>query len=146
MPPSTGRNHMPTPLLELQRRLSEAGRIRMGEKGSKGEPKRLTTSRITSPDADLIAQAAGLYSGKPEPWESPTGAQHQVTTMTAELPVLVMPAYSLRQQYEFRTSPTLVERRCDGSEMDDGKPCRCAEEGIDTCDLITRLTVALPEL
>jgi hypothetical protein len=30
--------------------------------------------------------------------------------------------------------------------MEEGQPCKCAEEGIDTCDLITRLTVALPEL
>jgi hypothetical protein len=30
--------------------------------------------------------------------------------------------------------------------MDDGKPCQCAAEGEDKCDLITRLTVALPEL
>ncbi len=137
---------MPTPLLELQRRLAEAGRIRLGEKGSRGEPRRLTKWRITSPDQDLVEQAAALYGGKCEPWESPTGPQFQVHTEVNELPVLVMPAYSLRQQYEFRVSPTLVERRCDGSTMDDDRPCKCAEEGIDTCDLITRLTVALPEL
>jgi hypothetical protein len=136
----------PTPLIELQRRLSEAGRIRMGEKGPKGEPKRLTTWRLTSPDVGLIEQAAALYGGKPEPWESPTGGQFQLTTSTAELPVLVLVNYSLRQSYEYRTSPTLVERRCDGQEMDDGQPCKCAAEGEDKCDLITRLTVALPEL
>ena len=136
----------PTPLIELQRRLSEAGRIRMGEKGDKGQPKRLTTFRITSSDESLIAQAAGLYGGKPEPWESPTGPQFEVVTTSAELPVLVMPGYSFRQGYEFRTSPTLVERRCDGIEMDDGKPCICNAEGEDKCVLLTRLTVALPEL
>jgi hypothetical protein len=136
----------PTPLIELQRRLSEAGRIRMGEKGPKGEPKRLSTWRLTSPDVGLIEQAAALYGGKPEPWESPTGGQFQLTTTTAELPVLVLVNYSLRQSYEYRTSPTLVERRCDGQEMDDGQPCKCAAEGEDKCDLITRLTVALPEL
>src|SRR5581483_4352675 len=115
-------------------------------KGARGEPKRLGTWRITSPDAELITQVAGLYGGKPEPWESPTGPQYQITTEATELPALVMPAYSLSQRYEFRSSPTLVERRCDGSEMEDGEPCKCAAEGIDTCDLITRLTVALPEL
>jgi Recombination directionality factor-like len=137
----------PTPLIELQRRLSEAGRIRMGEKGPKGEPRRLTTWRLTSPDENLIQQAADLYGGSLEPWESPTGPQYQLTTTSAELPVLVLVNYSLRQQYEYRTSPTLVERRCDGIEMEDGQPCLCAtEDGDDKCDLVTRLTVALPEL
>ncbi len=136
----------PTPLIELQRRLAEAGRIRMGEKTDKGAPKRLTTWRITSPDESLIAQAAGLYGGKPEPWESPSGPQFEVVTTTSELPVLVMPGYSFRQGYEYRTSPTLVERRCDGIEMDDGQPCLCNATGEDKCALLTRLTVALPEL
>jgi hypothetical protein len=136
----------PTPLIELQRRLAEAGRIRMGEKSDKGAPKRLSTWRITSPTKDLIDQAAGLYGGKPGTWESPTGTQFEVVTTSAELPVLVMPGYSFRQGYEFRTSPTLVERRCDGVEMDDGKPCICNAEGDDKCALLTRLTVALPEL
>jgi hypothetical protein len=136
----------PTPLIELQRRLAEAGRIRMGEKSDKGAPKRLTTWRITSPTRELIEQAAGLYGGEPKPWESPTGTQYEVVTTTAELPVLVMPGYSFRQGYEFRTSPTLVERRCDGVEMDDGEPCICYAEGDDKCALLTRLTVALPEL
>lgn len=136
----------PTPLIELQRRLAEAGRIRMGEKTDKGAPKRLTNWRITSPTEELIRQAAGLYGGQPVPWDSPTGPQWEVTTTTAELPVLVMPGYSFRQGYEFRTSPTLVERRCDGVEMDDGKPCVCNAEGDDKCVLLTRLTVALPEL
>lgn len=136
----------PTPLIELQRRLAEAGRIRMGEKTEKGAPKRLTTWRITSPDESLIAQAAGLYGGKPEPWESPSGPQFEVVTTTSELPVLVMPGYSFRQGYEYRTSPTNVERRCDGIEMDDGQPCLCNASGEDKCALLTRLTVALPEL
>lgn len=138
-----------TPLIELQRRLAEAGRIRMGEKTEKGAPKRLNTWRITSPDKDLIEQAAALYGGTPQPWQSPTGPQHEVVTTTAELPVLVMPGYSFTQTYEFRTSPTLVERRCDGLEMADGAPCLCNANGLDgddACDLLTRLTVALPEL
>jgi hypothetical protein len=137
---------MPTPLIELQRRLSEAGRIRMGEKGDRGEPRRLTHWRLTSPDKGLIDQAAGLYGGSPATWESPTGPQFQLTTETNELPVLVLVNYSLRQSYELRTSPTLVERRCDGTEMENGEPCLCAAEGEDKCALITRLTVALPEL
>lgn len=138
----------PVPLIELQRRLAEAGRIRMGERGPKGAPQRLTTWRITSPTHELVEQAAALYGGRPEPWESPTGPQWEVVTTSSDLPVLVMPAYSLRQNYELRRSPTLVERRCDGIEMEDGRPCLCNAQGGegDMCSLVTRLTVALPEL
>jgi len=138
----------PVPLIEIQRRLAEAGRIRMGEKTEKGAPKRLTTWRITSPTEELIEQAAKLYGGKAKPWASPTGPQFEVVTETSELPVLVMPSYSFRQGYEYRTSPTRVERRCDGIEMDDGSPCLCNAEPDedDKCALLTRLTVALPEL
>lgn len=137
----------PVPLIELQRRLAEAGRIRMGAKTDKGAPKRLTTWRITSPTRELVEQAAGIYGGKVEPWESPTGSQFEVVTTSQELQVLVMPGYSFRQGYEHRTSPTKVERRCDGNEMDDGQPCLCNTAGEeDLCDLVTRLTVALPEL
>lgn len=137
----------PVPLIELQRRLAEAGRIRMGAKTDKGAPKRLTTWRITSPTKELVEQAAGIYGGKVEPWESPTGPQFEVVTTSQELHVLVMPGYSFRQGYEHRTSPTKVERRCDGNEMDDGQPCLCNTAGEeDLCDLVTRLTVALPEL
>jgi hypothetical protein len=128
----------------------------MGEtvkvRNKKGEivdaPKRLETWRITSPTRELIEQAAELYGGTPEPWESPTGPQWEVVTTSAELPVLIMPGYSLRQSYEHRTSPTSVERRCDGIEMDDGRPCACNGEGFagEPCKLVTRLTVALPEL
>jgi hypothetical protein len=73
-----------------------------------------------------------------------TGTQYEVVTTTAELPVLLMPGHSLRQQYEHRVSPTLVERRCDGTEMTDGSPCACNAEGFtgEECDLVTRLTVA----
>lgn len=139
----------PTPLIELQRRLAEAGRIRMGEKTDKGAPKRLTHWRITSPTKELVEQAAGLYGGEPKPWESPTGQQWEVVTTADELPVLVMPGYSFRQSYEHRISPTKIERRCDGREMDDGGECMCNADGLlgdAACKLITRLTVALPEL
>lgn len=139
----------PVPLIELQRRLAEAGRIRMGEKTEKGAPKRLTTWRITSPTKALVEQAAGLYGGEPKQWDAPTGKQWEVVTTSEELPVLVMPGYSFQQAYEFRTSPTKVERRCDGREMDDGGECVCNAAGLlgdAACKLITRLTVALPEL
>lgn len=137
----------PVPLIQLQRRLTEAGRIRMGEKTDTGAPKRLSTWRITSPNQDLIREAAGLYGGEPKPWTSPVGDEWEVITTTAELPVLLMPGYSLSQTYELWTGPTRCDRRCDGiTEHFTDKPCLCNDEGDDKCELRTRLTVALPEL
>lgn len=140
---------MREPLINLQRRLTEAGRIRAGEKTDKGAPKRLDTWRITSPHRHLIDEAAERYGGKVQPWKSPVGDEWEVVTETASLPVLIMPSYSLRQSYEHWAGPSKCERRCDGIiESLSGQPCVCNSEGFagDECDLHTRLTVALPDL
>lgn len=136
----------PVPLIDLQRRLAEAGRIRLGEKTAKAM-KYLDTWRLTSPTKELIEQAAGLYGGTVKPWTAPTGQQWEVVTTSAELPVLVMPAYSLNRQYEQWEGPSKCSRRCDGvTEWKSEQPCLCNAQGNDVCDLHTRLTVVLPEL
>ena len=137
----------PVPIIELQRRLSIVGAIRCGERTDKGAPRKLDTFRITSPDRKLVDQAAGLYGGAPAAWQSPSGPEWQVVTTSAELPVLVMPAYSLTQTYELWEGATKRSRVCDGTDMIDGSPCLCNQEpGDDLCDLYTRLVVAMPEL
>lgn len=136
----------PTPIIELQRRLSIVGAIRCGEKTERGAPKRLETFRITSPSRGLVDQAAALYGGDVSAWQSPSGSEWQVTTTANELTVLVMPGYSLKQTYELWEGATKRTRVCDGQEMSDGAACLCDAEGVDRCDLYTRLVVALPEL
>ncbi|MCK9629443.1 MAG: hypothetical protein M0R37_12745 [Bacteroidales bacterium] len=119
----------------------------MGEKSDKGAPKRLTTWRLTSPTKELIEQAAQMYGGTVKPWTAPTGEQWEVITTATDLPVLVMPAYSLNRQYELWEGPSKCTRRCDGEqELKSDAPCICNAEGKDRCDLHTRLTVVLPEL
>ena len=107
---------MPTPLIELQRRLSPIGAIRAGgEKGEKTPGKKLDAWRITSPRKPLIEQAAELWGGKVQRWNGPDGQQWQVYTESPELPVLLLPSYSLVQHYELwegatkRTIETEVE-------------------------------------
>ena len=53
-------------VLDIQRRHMELGRIRMGEKGSKGQPTRLETWRLTSASRDLLESAAKVYGGEVE--------------------------------------------------------------------------------
>ena len=41
------------PIIDLQRRLQEAGRIRLGDKSPKGAPRKLETFRLTSSDKQI---------------------------------------------------------------------------------------------
>jgi Recombination directionality factor-like len=138
----------PVPIIELQRRLTLVGAIRAGgEKPERGPGRKLESFRLTSPRQPLILQAAELYGGPVSPWRSPIGKEWQVYTEAEEIPVLVMPGYSLRQAYELWEGATKRTRLCDGLEEElTGGPCLCNAEGEDRCDLYTRLVVALPEL
>jgi Recombination directionality factor-like len=138
---------VPVPIIDLQRRLTLVGAIRAGERGDKGAPRRLEHWRLTSQSQPLIEQAARLYGGAATPWQSPSGPQWQVTTEADEIPVLVIPGYSLQQTYELWEGPSKRTRLCDGLEEQlTGSPCICQATGEDLCDLYTRLVVALPEL
>jgi hypothetical protein len=139
---------VPTPLIELQRRLTLVGAIRAGgEKPERGVGRKLDAWRITSPRKALVEQAATLYGGEVTEWTSPVGQEWQVYTALDELPVLLMPAFSLRQSYELWEGATKRTRLCDGVDEElSGGPCICNRDGDDRCDLYTRLVVALPEL
>jgi hypothetical protein len=141
---------MPTPIIELQRRLTLVGALRAGgERPPDGRRPgaKLEAFRLTSPKRTLIEQAAQLYGGDVTAWRSPVGEEWQVYTQADEIPVLVMPGYSVRQSYELWEGATKRTRLCDGVDEElSGGACICASEGIDACDLYTRLVVALPEL
>jgi hypothetical protein len=137
---------MPVPIIDRQRGLSRIGEIRTGgEKPERGAGKKLDAFRLTSQHKDIIEKAAGLYGGQPQPWQSPSGEAWQLYTTASSLPVMVIVGYSLKQTYELREGQSCV-RRCDGIHEDysDG-PCICNAEGVDKCDVITRLMVVLPE-
>lgn len=140
----------PVPLIELQRRLSLVGAIRAGgerPKSGRAPGRKLESWRITSPRQQLVEQAAALYGGEVSTWEGPNGREWQAYTTVDELPVLVMPAYSLRQTYELWEGVTKRMRLCDGVDEElSGGPCICNATGDEKCDVYTRLVVALPEL
>jgi hypothetical protein len=154
------------PILDLQKRLVELGRIRQGtttpatSRSGRAfdRPVKLDTWRMTSRDETLIRAAADLYGGQPAPWRD--GAEWEVITGTDQLDILVIPGQTLSQWWELWAQPdgkgaVSCLRRCDGQEQTDGSPCACppdyderrdAAAGGTACKPITRLSVVLPHL
>lgn len=138
-------------LLALQKSFRQLGEIRMGDKGSKGQPQRLTKWRLTSPDRSVLDAAALAFGGEVSAWKSPTGDEWQVYTDAKEIPVIIAPR-ELLQAYE-EWSAAGLQKRCDGEVCSkaDGQggmkdvPCMCDPDNR-TCKLTTRFSVFLPDL
>lgn len=151
-----------SPILDLQRRMREVGRIRMGTSTARGKgrtPKRLETWRLTSRDRDALEQVAELYGGKVKEWKDREG-EFEVITETNSLDVLLIPGQALSQHYELwgqrkKGGPVECLRRCDGiTEALSDKPCMCGEYDDrqeaaakgNACKPTTRLSVLLPRI
>jgi hypothetical protein len=139
-----------SPIIDLQRGISEAGRIRIGQQVPAGNgrtrPSKLETFRLTSSDRKRIDQAAELYGGTVSEWQAPAGKQWQVITATDALDVIVPPSdLSFSQHYELWSAGG-AQRRCDGvTEMLGEQPCLC-DPAARECDIHTRLSVMLRDL
>ena len=135
-----------SPLI-VQRRLAELGRIRMGEKGQRGEPTQRTTWRITSASERLLEQVAEVYGGTVRPWSgAPDEGFFELSTTSHELDILIPPTVaSYSQALELWSGGGCV-RRCDGvTEKISGKPCLCNPEKRE-CQVTTRVSVMLPKV
>lgn len=148
------------PIIDLQRRLVEVGRIRMGEKrvsqGGKKYPARLDNWRLTSNDRSRLEAVASVYGGEITPWEG----QFQVTTQTDALDIAVLPGQAVSQYRELwgqqpadgnKPRPVMCLRRCDGqTELLTDKPCVCRTEVEDdddrACKPTTHLSVILRKI
>lgn len=137
-------------IIDLQRRITEAGRIRTGQQvpagGGHTRPEKLETFRFTSADKRRIEQIATLYGGKVEPWTAPAGAQWQVITERSEIDIIVPPADLGFSQFYELWSAGGCQRRCDGvTESISEAPCLCDPEARE-CDVHTRLSVLLRDI
>lgn len=102
------------PIIDLQRRFAEVGRIRAGAKNDKGHAMRLDSWRLTSANRAALEAAADLYGGNVVEWNgSPTGRQFELFTKSDALDVLVPPGVQASLWYE-HWSGGGCERRCDG--------------------------------
>ena len=138
------------PIIDLQRRLREAGRIRIGDtvetQNGKSRPVKLESFRFTSSDRASIDAVAALYGGSVTAWDGGSGDQWQVTTTSTSLPVMLPPSSMAFSQFYEEWSGGGCVRRCDGAtETISDKPCPCDPEAR-TCKPHTRLSLILKDL
>jgi hypothetical protein len=142
------------PIIDLQQRLRELGRVRAGEtvetpSGTR-RPAKLDHFRNTSHSRRIVEQVAELYGGTPGPWTPTNGgeadAQWAVTVTADRIPILV-PPQSISQSYELWSGGG-CQRRCDGEvEKLSGQRCLCdPDPARRACAVTTRLSVILREV
>jgi hypothetical protein len=110
------------PILDLQKRARELGRIRIGQvvpttrkDGSTGtRPEKLDRFRLTSNSKPLLDKVAELYGGTVAEWAPQGGGAKawEVVTNTVRIPIMVPPE-PITQWYEFWTAGG-CKHRCDG--------------------------------
>lgn len=139
------------PILTLQRRSRELGRIRIGQQvavGTDGKtrPEKLDRFRLTSASRALLDKAAALYGGTVTEWTNGGATQYEVITTATRLPVLV-PPQPVSQWYELWSGGG-CQRRCDGErEVLTDQPCLCSPDPEDrACKPTTRLNVVLRDV
>lgn len=111
------------PILDIQKRARELGRIRLGQvkaftrgDGSTGTmPAKLDRFRLTSASKPLLDKVAELYGGTVEEWTPQGGGAKawEVVTNSTRLPIMV-PPQPVSQWYEYWTGGG-CKHRCDGN-------------------------------
>lgn len=139
----------------IERRMPRHGKIRLGNKGAKGQPQKLGTFRFTSPDEEAIAALANIYGGTYSKWDgAPTDEQWQVTCESKAIKVILPEDPMYGPYYELWTRGGL-SRRCNGIECEvpkqseDGaflstEPCICDANGRLECKQKLRIDLLLP--
>lgn len=139
------------PILTLQQRLRELGRIRIGQKvataNGRTRPGKLDRFRLTSPSKELLDRVAAKYGGTVQEWTPDGGAgQYEVITDAKRMPIHV-PPQPVSQYFELWSGGG-CQRRCDGvTELLKDRPCICGPDPEQRqCKPTTRLNVVLSEI
>lgn len=140
------------PILDLQQRVRELGRIRIGvtapTKNGGTRPAKLDRFRFTSASRPLLERVATQYGGTVAAWTPANGGpgQFEVITEATRVPILV-PPQPVSQYYELWSGGG-CQRRCDGvTELLADRPCPCGPDPEDReCKPTTRLNVVLRDV
>ena len=135
------------PIIELQKRMYERGRIRIGQKSAKGAPQKLDRFRFTSAAKENLLPIAAAYGGEVVEWTPADGRkQWEVITDSARLPILV-PPNPVSQWLELWSGGG-CQRRCDGvRDVISDSPCLCDPDPEKrACKPTTRLNVVLRDM
>jgi hypothetical protein len=163
------------PIVDIQRRGQQIGRIRLGEQVSTGKqdkngndrmrPSRLSTFRFTTASKVSADAIAALYGGTVRAWNG----EHEVITKESAIGVTVPPRDQVVSQWYEMWTAAGCSRRCSGQQQVNGNAClcphasdpededevaRCALKRADmakqnppqACKLITRISVMIPDL
>lgn len=133
-----------SPILDLQRREMESGRVRFGNKIG-NRPNRLDHPLFTSPDKALVEMVAASHGGSVTPW--PGGEGQWQTEVEGDVNVLIPVAPEVCSQFWERWSGGGCMRRCDGvTDIINDQPCDCDKTAEKrACNATTRFVVLLPE-
>lgn len=131
----------------VQRRLVELGRIRLGQKGNRGQPEKLETFRLTSASRAHLEAAAKAYGGTVRPWtNAPDRGYFELLTEADALDILIPPSMASYSQFYELWSGGGCQRRCDGTtELISGESCLCDPDERE-CAITTRVNVMLPKV
>jgi len=139
--------------LAVQRRLVEIGRIRLGQKGTRGEPKKLEKFRLTSASRPVLEAAARLYGGTVRAWQgAPDEGMWELLTETAAIDVMVPPVMNAYSQFYEVWDAGGCTVRCDGHwESIAEEPCTHGDHSDlapngQPWKVTTRVSVIMPKL
>ena len=150
------------PIKDMQPRLPQAGRLRLGErtttKSGKTRPRVLEHFRVTSTSSETVEAVAALYGGEAKAWDNDGRTEYEVIVDTLELPVSVplMAPDVLSQRYEVWAGGGRLVRHCDGETCTEPvvredvlsfveQPCVC-DVAARECKPRTRLSVLLDRI
>ena len=142
------------PIIDLQKRARELGRIRIGHqvtgtsKAGKTytRPAKLDKFRLTSASKPLLEKVAELYGGTVNEWTPKGGTgQYEVLTESARIPILV-PPQPVSQWLETWSAAGCIHR-CDGATNAlTGDPCDPDDPAHQEARPTTRLNVVLRDV
>ena len=142
------------PILDIQTRARELGRIRIGQvvkSGGKTRPEKMDKFRFTCHSKELLDQVAALFGGTVREWQPHGGGAKawELLSDAKRVPILV-PPQPVSQWYELWSGGG-CQRRCDGTtNVITDEPCVCLpkmeDNGERECKPTTRLNVMLRDV